>query len=595
MNESLQHIRATALSALMPPPKLLLSDWIEANINLPDDVSSLPGAVRLWPFQREIADAIGDPLIERVTLVKPVRVGFTTLLTGALAGFIDNDPAPILCLLPTEADARDYMVSDIEPIFAASTALAGLLSAGETDESDRNTLLYRRYPGGNLKIVAAKAPRNLRRHNVRILLCDEVDGMPDSAEGSPLVLAERRTFSFADRKIVIGSTPIFESTSRVLRSYAQSDMRVFEVPCPECGAFNEILWGDIHWPEGEPHKAHYCCPDCSGAIEERHKPGMIEMGRWRPTKPEIEGHAGFRLNALVSQLANASWGKLAVEFVAAKDDPSLLQTFVNTILGQGWREEGEELDDADLANRREDFGLDLIPADVLVMTAGVDVQRDRLEATFLGWLENGECLVLGHSVVWGSPHEGSSWGELDGMLQTRWKHALGGEIGLDAAIVDSGDGETMERVYAFCFPRLRRKIMAGKGVAGNRPWVEASKSKKRRGGRLFLVGVDGIKSHLIARLSRGHTIRFSKDLPLVWFEQLASERVVVRYSRGQPTRLFERIPGREAEALDCVVYGFAARQLVQPNWPQRRDQLCQVDGGSDAAMSKRVIRSNWME
>ena len=137
--------------------------------------------------------------------------------------------------------------------------------------------------------------------------------------------------------------------------------------------------------------------------------------------------------------------------------------------------------------------------------------------------------------------------------------------------------------------------MAGKGVAGNRPWVEASKSKKRRGGRLFLVGVDGIKSHLIARLSRGQTMRFSKDLPLVWFEQLASERVVVRYSRGQPTRLFERIPGREAEALDCVVYGFAARQLVQPNWLQRRDQLSRMKRGLDVEKSNRVIRSNWME
>lgn len=179
----------------------MLTAWVEANNNLPDDVSSLSGEVRLWPIQRKAADAIRDTLIERFTLANCVRVDFITIQSGALAGFIDNDSAPILCLLPTEADDRDYMVSDIEPIFAASTALAGLLSAGETDASDRNTLLYRSYPGGNLKIVAAKAPRNLRRHNVHILLCDEVDGMPDSAEGSPLVLAERRTFSFAAARL----------------------------------------------------------------------------------------------------------------------------------------------------------------------------------------------------------------------------------------------------------------------------------------------------------------------------------------------------------------------------------------------------------
>jgi phage terminase large subunit GpA-like protein len=586
-------IRRNALASLMPPPKLRLSDWIERNVMLPSDVSALPGAVRLWPFQREIADAIGDPTIERVTLVKPVRVGFTTLLTSALAGSVANDPSPILALLPTEADCRDYMVSDIEPIFAASPALAGLLErGGDDDGTNRDTLLYRRFPGGSLKIVAAKAPRNLRRHNVRILLCDEVDGMENGAEGSPILLAERRTLSFADRKIVVGSTPVFADASHVLRSYGQSDGRIFEVPCPECDAFNEIQWKDIQWPEGEPEKAAYACPHCGCLIEERHKPAMVAHGRWRATRPQIVGHAGFRLNALVSLLANASWGKLAREFLTAKDDPALLQVFTNTILAEGWNESGEELDEGALYNRRESFTLDLVPGEALALTAGVDVQRDRLEITFLGWTESGECLVLGHRVIWGNPHDDETWTELEGLLSSRFAHALGGRIGLDAAVVDSGDGETMERVYSFCFPRYRRKILAGKGVAGNRPWIEMSKVKNQRG-RLFLIGVDGIKSHLVARLTRGTTIRFASDLQPSWFEQLASERVVVRYSRGQPSRRFERIPGKAAEGLDCAVYGFAARQMLNVNWIQRADEL-RRDEAVKPDQTPQVIKSKWM-
>ena len=124
-----REIRRRALAALIPPPRLRLSEWIEANIRLPEGVSALPGAVRLWPYQREIADAISDPAIERVTLVKPVRVGFTTVLTGAIASFVANEPAPILCLLPTESDARDYVVSEIEPIFATTPAVRGVLAA----------------------------------------------------------------------------------------------------------------------------------------------------------------------------------------------------------------------------------------------------------------------------------------------------------------------------------------------------------------------------------------------------------------------------------------------------------------------------------
>ncbi|AMM83983.1 phage terminase large subunit family protein [Martelella sp. AD-3] len=588
--DTLANVRKSALAALMPPPKRRLSDWIEETIMLPDDVSALPGSVRLWPFQRDIADAIGDPLIERVTLVKPVRVGFTTLLTGALAGYIANDPSPILCLLPTEADCRDYMVSDIEPIFNASPDLIGLLARGGSD-GERNTLMARRFPGGSLKVVAAKAPRNLRRHNVRVLLCDEVDGMENGAEGSPILLAERRTLSFADRKIVIGSTPVYANTSHVLRSYEQSDKRVFEVPCPECGGFHEIQWKDIQWPEGEPERAAYHCPSCGCEIEERWKPQMVSDGRWRATQPEVTDHAGFRLNALVSLLANASWAKLAKEFLAAKDDPALLQVFTNTILAEGWNEAGEELDENDLYSRREAFGLEPVPQEALALTAGVDVQRDRLEISFLGWTEAGECLVLGHRVIWGSPHDEETWAELESLLSTRWPHALGGRMGLDAAVVDSGDGETMERVYAFCFPRYRRKIVAGKGVAGNRQWIERSKTK--RGGNLFLVGVDGLKAHIVARLARGRTIRFANDLPPVWFEQLASERLVVRYSRGQPSRRFERIPGRAAEALDCVVYGFAARQLVNVNWLQRADDL-RHDQPQTRQEEQRVVRSRWL-
>ena len=160
-----------------------------------------------------------------------MRVGFTSLLTGCLAAHVVNDPAPILVLQPTESDARDYIVSDVEPIFEASPELHGVLSA-DADEGGRNTLLHRRFAGGSLKCVAARSPRNLRRHTVRILLVDEADAMEIGPEGSPIRLAERRTLSYPDRKIVIGSTPLLADTSNVLRSYAASDQRVYNVHAP---------------------------------------------------------------------------------------------------------------------------------------------------------------------------------------------------------------------------------------------------------------------------------------------------------------------------------------------------------------------------
>lgn len=578
--------------SLQPPPKLRLSKWIEEHIHLPEGVSSLTGKVRLWPPQVEIADAIGNPAIERVTLVKPVRVGFTTLLTSAMASFCSNDPAPILSLLPTESDCRDYMVSDVEPVFDASPTLQGILSSDDK-KGGRNTLLSRRFPGGFLKVIAAKSPRNLRRHNVRILFMDEVDGMTNTKEGSAPILAERRTLSFSDRKIVMGSTPVYEATSHVLRAYEHSDKRIYEVPCPECGHFHEIQWADIQWPEGEPEKAYYVCVECGSVVDERHKPEMVTNGRWRALKPEVKDHAGFRMNALISLLPNASWGRLAKEFVSVKNDPSTLQTFVNTILAQGWKDEADELDDIEISERAEDFGFEAIPVEVLIITAGVDVQDDRLEVTFIGWDKEGVPYVLGHEVIWGRYDDTVTWGELDILLSTRWDHPLGGRIKVDATCVDSSDGETMETVYRFAFPRFNRKVYAIKGAAGNRPWIERSKSTVK-GGRLFIVGVDGIKSNIMGRLTRPRSMRFSKDLAPVWYEQVAGERMEITYKRGQTVRQFVPVPGRRHEALDCTVYAFAARQMVNANWAHREGELSTPPEMVPPPSKPQIATSDWL-
>jgi phage terminase large subunit GpA-like protein len=558
-------------AALRPPPRLRLSQWLEAHVRLPEGTSALPGPIRLYPYQREIADVISDRGIERVTFVKPVRVGFTTLLVGGIASFVANDPCPVLVLMPTESDARGIVVDEIEPTFAATPAVAGALEA-DRDEAARNTLAHRRFPGGSLKVVAAKAPRNLRRHTARVLFVDEADAMEVGAEGSPILLAEKRTLSYPDRKIVIGSTPLYEETSHVLRAYAQSDQRVFEVPCPGCGAFAEMLWSHIEWESGRPETAAFRCPACQEAIAEAHKAEMVSRGRWRAQAPSVRAHAGFRLNALVSGLANASWGALAAEFLRAKDDSDELMVFVNTILAQGWREAGVEVDEAALAARAERFGLDAIPADVLLVTVGVDVQDDRLEASIVGWSRT-EAFVLSHVVLWGSPDEDATWSELDELLRSRWKHPAGGTLGVDACLVDSGD--RTDRVYAYCFPRIGRRVFACKGIPGTRPVVEPSRGKVR-GGRLMLAGVDTIKSTIYDRLARGRALRFSDTLAAAYFEQLASERKVVRYVRGQPIRRFERKTGARAEALDCLVYAWAARQIVPVDLDRRQNELEQI-------------------
>ena len=197
--------------------------------------------------------------------------------------------------------------------------------------------------------------------------------------------------------------------------------------------------------------------------------------------------------------------KLAAEFLQAKHDPALLQPFINTVLAQGWRAAESDIDESDLAARAEPFGLDAIPPEALVLTAGSDLQVDRIETALCGWTRDGQCLVLDHVVHWGPPDEDRVWRDLDDLLKSRWPHPLGGTIGVDSAVIDSGFQS--DAVYRFCFPRSGRRIMAGKGQSGSRPIIAASKTristKTGLAGRVWIVGVDGIKTHAVREAGAG--------------------------------------------------------------------------------------------
>jgi phage terminase large subunit GpA-like protein len=577
------------------PPSL--AQWIEKNVRLPEGTAAVPGRITLHPYQVGWCDALADPAVERVTIIKSARVGYTTCLTGLIAYHVMEDPASVLCLLPTQADCRDFIVSDIEATFDGSPALAGRLSGPKKggDRINRNTITHRLFRGGSLKIVAGKAPRNLRRHSARVLLVDEADGIEASAEGDPISLAERRTMSFANRKIICGSTPLDEATSPIARLFSQSDQRIWEVPCPHCRAFAELQWSAIEWPDGRPEQAAWRCPSCHQLVGAEHRARMASAGRWRALRPDVLGHAGFRISALASLLPGAAWGKLAAEYLSAKDDDATLRVFQNTVLGLPWSERADEIEEGDLASRVEGFDLDHIPADVLAVTVGADCADDRVELSFVGHTRDGAALVLSHQTIWGSVTDGDTWAEVDALLRQRWRHPHGGLLRVDAAVIDAGDGDHYDHVMAFCRPRLPRRIMAGKGVSGfARPAIQMTKTRKA--GRLFIVAPDVIKTTVFNRLARGRTIRFSHTLEPSYFEQLCGERRIVRMARGKPVIRFERKPGvRKVEALDCMVYALAAKAALALNaaaFDQRADEL--KSASAPPPQAQQVHYSPWI-
>ena len=588
--------------AVRPPELLSYSQWAEREFRLAGNTAT-PGRFRPWKFQRQILDAMGDPQYPFVTVIKSTRTGYTTSLSATVGAFGVNDPCPILVVLPTDDDARRFAVEEVDPAFRASPALEGIMKTGRSD--GRSTLTRREMSGGgSLKMVSAASPRNLAAHTTRALLLDEVDRMKITAEGDPVKIAIQRTISYANRKIIMGSTPVDEEGSLIILQYNASDQRIFEIPCIHCDHEFELLWENIDWNPGRPKTAVAICPECGCSIEERHKMDMVEGGDWRATNPEVDDHAGFRMNSLISGQPNVRWRDLAKEYEqAVVDGPAAMQVFYNTSLGLIWSSGVDRISEGELLQRLEDFGIqwqdDLsrwrndIPSDVAYITAGVDVQGNRLEITFLGHSPS-HRYVLGHHVIYGNTTLDTTWEELIYILKTEWKHPLGNSIGISVTLVDSGDGNMSQRVYDFCDDYQSYKIFPCKGQSGNRKTVQVS-GKERRGrtAPLYIVGVDVVKTELMLALplppeDKG-SFRFTNTVGEEWFNQLMSERRVSKVVSGRTQIVFEEIGNRRHEALDCTVYAMAARNLVRVNWENRYEEL-RANGASTRKSLKDASR-----
>lgn len=603
-----------ALRVLTPPPAVKFSQWAERHFYIAAGANL--GRFRCWPYQREPLDAMGDPSIPRVTWMKSARIGYSKCLVIALCATTVLSPCSQILLVPTDDDAKGYSVDEIEPAFEASPTLRDLLPT--RGDEGRNTLTIKHFiGGGDLKILAAKAPRNLRRHDARNLYIDEEDGMVVTAEGDPVALAEKRTLAHADRKIIRGSTPTDEMRSTISRAYDESDQRIFEVPCPHCLTFFELLWPHIRWPKDEPEKAYAECPHCHDPIDESHKRWMVNSGGergWHRQRPDVIGHAGFRSNTFVSFFANARWPILAAEFVKARRSGlSELQVFANTVEGRVWKTSLDSVDEHTLRSRCEDFGLatgedgrNRFPAECFLVIATVDTQDDRFEVGYFGFNES-ELFFLGHEIVWGDPGDKETQAELDRKLfDARWQHPKGWELRVEASCIDSR-GHKTQAVYDYCATRLAKKCFPIIAQAGVRPlWSNQGPRREANKPRHFVVGHDEAKTLALQRLAipmvdaEGapslHRIRYSTDLPEETFEQLTSERRVrkVQASTGRiEIKFIPRKAGMRNEALDLLCYAIALRHIMRVNFIERRSRGA-GHNARPAPKGRKTVRSNYM-
>ena len=636
----LQRTVRRALKALTPPPELTISDWADANRRLSSEASAEPGRWRTSraEYQREMMDAISDASVETVVIMSGSQCGKSEVQLNCVGYHIDQDPAPIMVVMPTERDAETWSKDRFSPMARDTPCLRDKIADPKSRDGN-NKILHKRFPGGHLTIVGANAPSGFASRPIRLLLCDEVDRYPFSAgaEGDPVNLAKKRTVTFWNRKIVLVSTPTNKGASRIETAYEESDQRQYWVPCPDCGETQVLVWGQVRWDKSEqgehrPETAHYECIHCAAKWDDQTRWAAAGKGEWRARRP-FAGIAGFHLNEIYSP-----WVRLEAmvkAFLSARaGGDEAMKTFVNTSLGETWVETGDAPDWQRLAGLKEDWPAGTVPENGLFLTTGADVQKDRIEVDVWAWGRGLESWLIDHVVIEGGPADPACWRQLTELLGRTWRHASGAHLTIARLAIDTGF-ET-SAVYGWARAVGFAQVAPVKGVEGfNRAapvtgptYVDATVGGKRlrRGARLWTVAVSTFKAETYRFLRQERptreeikagatyppgTIHLPGWADSEWLKQLVAEQLVtVKNKRGFAKLEWQKLRERN-EALDARVYARAAAWIAgadrwsEAQWAELERQV--AVGAAETAIGavkqrtarpaprrRRTLRSNYM-
>ena len=590
-----QHLRRTLLK---PPPRLTLSEWADRYRVLSPEASAEAGRWRTdrAPYLREIMDTVSDPLVRRVCWMASSQVGKTEVILNVIGYYIDQDPAPILVILPNERPMGEAFSKDrLAPMIRDTEVLRRRIRPGKARDGD--TILHKTFPGGHITIGGANSPSGLASRPIRVVLFDEIDRYPPSAgnEGDPVSLGEQRAATFWNRKIVLISTPTIRGASRIEQEWEASDQRRYYVPCPHCGHMQTLRWPQMHWDTDvvdgrkvhRPETAAYACEACGALIPESAKREMLAAGEWRAENPR-GSFPGFHINSLYSPWV--TWPELVEKFVRASHaGREQLKTFINLQLGEPWDELEEDFDPDELISRREVYAAE-VPNGVGLLTAMVDVQHDRLELLVVGWGAGEESWVIAHHRLMGDPATSDVWERLERLRTKPYRHESGASLRIKAMCVDAGFQK--DAVYRYVAPRQGSGVFAVKGSDSRlTEKLTVTKRPNRDGVRLWTFDAGAFKDILFSRLRLqrpgpgymhfpapiGDALGLEEDPApdAEFFHQFGAEILVRENEAGQVVRRYKKLAGRRNEAIDLAVGCIVALHILGPGYRGHLGALAQ--------------------
>ncbi len=600
MTSASDTVDAAFARGLLPDPDMNVDEWADKYMIIPKDTGANEyGKYRTsrTPHARRVMQALSDKHpCKRVVLMGASQMLKTQCGLNWFGASVHQSPSNFLWILPTGKLAKRTSTR-ITKTIAAVPELAERVATPRSRDAV-NTLDTKEYVGGSLYIVTAGAAANLSEVPARRVLFDEVDRAPENVngEGDPVALAEARQTTFErNRKSYFPSSPTIKGESIIEALYEKGTQEEALADCVHCGHAQPLVFERLILAD-DGQTAMYPCSECGAFMYETDKGKMFERGAWS-TGVEGDGETvSLTISGMFLPYGWFSWLGMLREYIAAKTkleegSEELMIVFYNTRLARTWERAKEQTKYDALMARAEDYRLGTVPAGGVILTASIDTQGDRLEFKVVAWGEGMECWIVDYQIIHGSPSEDTTWEKADVLLKTKYRHAYGELLGIEAAFVDSGGNHTQD-VYNFVSTRRRSSVFAIKGesrparpIICTKPTaVEINYRGKveKRGAQLWLIGTDTAKDYLASRWSRAAgagAVHFSSDLPEEYYKQLTAEYRIFKYKRGRKVSVWDKKNGDRNEAIDLMVYALAAAYHLGLNrknagwWQMRRERL----------------------
>lgn len=587
------------ISSLQPPKNVLTSQFVEEFIYLPQEGSSEPGKFRnsRVPYLIQIMDSLDRADVHTVVFRASTQVTKTSLGINYLLKTMLTDPSPMMLLLPNEQMAKSVLKDRVVTTIKASPELRKLM---EGDKRAVSTTQIR-FPGGSLYAVSAKSADNLRSRPIKVILADEVDSFEQTVEGDVLELAKKRQQNFVGSKLIVTSTPVLEQTSVVTREFLKGDQRYYYVPCPFCReGFRfelEYFTYETYTTQSglkvvEKDSITCICPHCSKGIPEEYKTRMVTDGIWK-AEDRFSGIASFHINQFYSLLAAGGWHSILQAYEDALAT-SQLQVFTNVYLGLAYRSKAEQPDWKRLYEKAQRYPVGSVPNEALILTAGMDVQSDRLECLVEGHGPNLNTYAIDYLVLpcdTSKPEEVRN--RINELLNKDFLREDQIPMRISRLALDIGYKQSILLDATTGIDKSR--LMLVKGYSGDRPMISAPKKvlsvneHKRSSGKIWILGVDKIKEQIYSYLglekplpgeSYPYGYRHYPELGPTFFQGLTCEVLEeFRDSKGHLKYQWKNPRGSRNEPLDCSVYSRAASYALgidtykEDSWLKLKDQL----------------------